>query len=288
MTHNTAKQNEHCLTNFELSEYQQVFGDLNIQIYRQLIKSMEDILQPLIGEDISSHYNNKKTNRDRNTWNVFFLNLCLIVASMLEHETIQGVLGSKPTGLRKRSTSFPEEGAITVEVLLQRLSHFYTTMSQHGMDPDLMKQVVKQLFYIICAVTLNHLLLRKDMCSWSKGLQIRYSTANSCYYTLWTQIRGTEECRLRCVGSCIHKENVLLIEKEKDNILKKPQVIFYMVRLDNNIRHGDIFCVFLKATLSTEKVLTCLKLNLHILNLFPQDLHSGYIDVCKYWRGSNK
>ncbi|TKS73569.1 Unconventional myosin-Va [Collichthys lucidus] len=145
MTHNTAKQNEHCLTNFELSEYQQVFGDLNIQIYRQLIKSMEDILQPLI------------------------------VASMLEHETIQGVLGSKPTGLRKRSTSFPEEGAITVEVLLQRLSHFYTTMSQHGMDPDLIKQVVKQLFYIICAVTLNHLLLRKDMCSWSKGLQIRYN-----------------------------------------------------------------------------------------------------------------
>lgn len=49
MTHNTAKQNEHCLTNFELSEYQQVFGDLAIQIYRQLIKCMEDNLQPLIG-----------------------------------------------------------------------------------------------------------------------------------------------------------------------------------------------------------------------------------------------
>lgn len=50
MTQNTAKQNEHCLTNFELSEYQQVFGDLAIQIYRQLIKCVEDILQPLIGE----------------------------------------------------------------------------------------------------------------------------------------------------------------------------------------------------------------------------------------------
>uniref|UniRef100_A0A8C4HSV0 Myosin VAb n=1 Tax=Dicentrarchus labrax TaxID=13489 RepID=A0A8C4HSV0_DICLA len=145
MTRNTAKQNEHCLTNFELSEYQQVIGDLAIQIYRQFIKCMEDNLQPLI------------------------------VASMLEHETIQGVLGSKPTGLRKRSTSVPEVGAVTVEVLLQRLSHFHTTMSQHGMDPDLIKQVVRQLFYIICAVTLNNLLLRKDMCSWSKGLQIRYN-----------------------------------------------------------------------------------------------------------------
>ncbi|KAM7396859.1 hypothetical protein PAMP_019867 [Pampus punctatissimus] len=160
ITHNTAKQNEHCLTNFELSEYQQVLGDLSIQIYRQLIKCMEDILQPLI------------------------------VASMLEHETIQSVLGSKPTGLRKRSSSFPEE-AVTVEVLLQRLGLFYTTMSQHGMDSDLIKQVVKQQFYIICAVTLNHLLLRKDMCSWSKGLQIRY---NVWQLEEWLMERELADC----------------------------------------------------------------------------------------------
>uniref|UniRef100_A0A3B4YFP9 Unconventional myosin-Va-like n=1 Tax=Seriola lalandi dorsalis TaxID=1841481 RepID=A0A3B4YFP9_SERLL len=159
--HNTAKQNEHCLTNFGLTEYEQVFGDLAIQIYRQLIKCMEDILQPLI------------------------------VASMLEHETIQGVLGSKPTGLRKRSSSFPEEGAVTVEVLLQRLGLFHTTMSQHGMDSDIIKQVVKQQFYIICAVTLNHLLLRKDMCSWSKGLQIRY---NVWQLEEWLSERELADC----------------------------------------------------------------------------------------------
>ncbi|XP_064815584.1 unconventional myosin-Va-like, partial [Oncorhynchus masou masou] len=37
--------------------------------------------------------------------------------------------------------------------------------------------VVKQQFYIIGAVTLNNLLLRKDMCSWSKGMQIRYNVS---------------------------------------------------------------------------------------------------------------
>lgn len=102
--------------------------------------------------------------------------LCFLsaVGSMLEHETIQGVLGSKPTGLRKRSSIF--SAAVTVDVLLKNLGLFHATMTQHGMDSDLIKQVVKQQFYIICAVTLNHLLLRKDMCSWSKGLQIRYST----------------------------------------------------------------------------------------------------------------
>lgn len=50
MKQNTAKQNEHCLTNFELSEYQQVLGDLVIQTYRQLIKCIYKILQPLIGK----------------------------------------------------------------------------------------------------------------------------------------------------------------------------------------------------------------------------------------------
>uniref|UniRef100_A0A3Q3X431 Dilute domain-containing protein n=1 Tax=Mola mola TaxID=94237 RepID=A0A3Q3X431_MOLML len=145
ITHNTAKQNQQSLTNFELSEYQQVLGDLVIQIYRQLIKCMENILQPLI------------------------------VTSMLDPETSQGVLGSKPTGLRKKRTSLMEEGTVTVDVLLQHLDHFHTTISQHGVDSDLIKQLVKQLYYIISAVTFNHLLLRKDVCSWSKGLQIRYN-----------------------------------------------------------------------------------------------------------------
>ncbi|CAN9499418.1 unnamed protein product [Ophioblennius macclurei] len=158
--HNTSKQNEQCLSNFELTEYQLVFGDLAIQIYRQLIKCMEDILQPII------------------------------VASMLEHNAEQGVLGAKPTGMRKKS-SVTEEGIATVEVLLQRLSLFHSTMGQHGMDPELIKQVVRQQFYIICAVTLNNLLLRKDMCSWGKGLQIRF---NVWQLNEWLMERDLKDC----------------------------------------------------------------------------------------------
>lgn len=50
MKHNSPKQNEHCLSNFDLAEYRQVLSDLAIQIYQQLIKCMENILQPMIGE----------------------------------------------------------------------------------------------------------------------------------------------------------------------------------------------------------------------------------------------
>lgn len=49
MKHNTSRQNEHCLSNFDLAEYRQVISDLAIQIYQQLIKCMENILQPMIG-----------------------------------------------------------------------------------------------------------------------------------------------------------------------------------------------------------------------------------------------
>lgn len=95
---------------------------------------------------------------------------------MLEHETIQGVSGVKPTGLRKRTSSIADEGTYTLDSIIRQLNSFHSVMCQHGMDPELIKQVVKQMFYIIGAITLNNLLLRKDMCSWSKGMQIRWES----------------------------------------------------------------------------------------------------------------
>uniref|UniRef100_A0A8C1XST8 Myosin VAb n=1 Tax=Cyprinus carpio TaxID=7962 RepID=A0A8C1XST8_CYPCA len=150
--HNTPRQNEHCLTNFDLSEYRQVLSDLAIQIYQQLIRVIENILHPKIAP------------------------------AMLETETIQGVMGVKPTGLRKRTSSVHEESAHLLESILKQLDVFYYTLLQHGNDTEVVRQVIKQQFYVFCSVTLNNLLLRKDMCSWSKGLQIRY---NVCQLEEW-------------------------------------------------------------------------------------------------------
>jgi len=46
---NTAKQNEHCLRNFDLSEYRQILIDLGVWIYHGLVKLTEAKLQPRIG-----------------------------------------------------------------------------------------------------------------------------------------------------------------------------------------------------------------------------------------------
>uniref|UniRef100_A0A4W5RJF2 Myosin VC n=1 Tax=Hucho hucho TaxID=62062 RepID=A0A4W5RJF2_9TELE len=81
--------------------------------------------------------------------------VCLFppVPGMLEHESLQGISSMKPTGFRKRSSSIYED-----------------------------QEAVKQTFFLVGAATLNNILLRKDMCSCRKGMQIR---CNISYLEEW-------------------------------------------------------------------------------------------------------
>ncbi|XP_040914696.1 unconventional myosin-Vb isoform X2 [Toxotes jaculatrix] len=151
VSQNSAKQNEHCLKNFDLAEYRQVLSDLSIQIYQQLIRVAEGIIQPMI------------------------------VSAMLESESIPSLAGVKPMGYRNRSSSMDTDGggpsSYTLEALIRQLGQFHSIMRDHGLDPEIVGQVVRQLFHCINAITLNNLLLRKDVCSWSTGMQLRYNTS---------------------------------------------------------------------------------------------------------------
>ena len=59
-----------------------------------------------------------------------------------------------------------------------QLNSFLQVLKLHAVDPELVKQVFRQLFYWICAHSLNTLLLRKELCHWSKGMQIRYNISH--------------------------------------------------------------------------------------------------------------
>ncbi|XP_036259538.1 unconventional myosin-Vb [Molothrus ater] len=144
MTQNTAKQNEHCLKNFDLTEYRQVLGHLSIQIYQQLINIAESILQPMI------------------------------VSAVLENESIQGLSSVKPVGHRKYSSN-AGDSSYSLDEMIRQLNTFHSIMCDQGLDPEIIQQVFKQLFYMINAIALNNLLLRKDVCSWSTGMQLRFN-----------------------------------------------------------------------------------------------------------------
>ncbi|XP_051906493.1 unconventional myosin-Vb isoform X3 [Hippocampus zosterae] len=154
MVQNTSKQNEHCLKNFDLAEYRQVLSDLSIQIYQQLIRIAEATIQPMI------------------------------VSAMLESESIPSLAGVKPAGYRNRSSSVDKDGSAgnaaggyTLQALIRQLGLFDGVMRDHGLDPEIAGQVVRQLFHCVNAITLNNILLRKDVCSWSTGMQLRYNTS---------------------------------------------------------------------------------------------------------------
>ncbi|KFV13812.1 Unconventional myosin-Vc, partial [Tauraco erythrolophus] len=156
---NTPRQNKNCLKHFDLSEYRQILSDLAIRIYHQFIIVMENNIQPMI------------------------------VPGMLEYESLQGISGLKPTGFRKRSSSIDDTDTYTMTSILQQLSYFYSTMCQNGLDSELLKQAVKQLFFLIGAITLNSLFLRKDMCSCRKGMQIR---CNISYLEEWLKDKNLQ------------------------------------------------------------------------------------------------
>ncbi|KAF2982046.1 hypothetical protein EK904_000252 [Melospiza melodia maxima] len=144
MTQNTAKQNEHCLKNFDLTEYRQVLGHLSIQIYQQLINIAGGILQPMI------------------------------VPAVLENESIQGLSIVKLVGYRKYSSN-AGDSSYSLDEMIRQLNTFHSIMCDQGLDPEIIQQVFKQLFYMINAIALNNLLLRKDVCSWSTGMQLRFN-----------------------------------------------------------------------------------------------------------------
>ncbi|XP_029285478.1 unconventional myosin-Vb [Cottoperca gobio] len=136
----------------DLSDLTRALSDLCIQAYQQLLSITEKRLQNLI------------------------------VPALLESETIPGLSGSalKLGMSRKRTGSDPRTvggDAPTMAAVLRELGALHTALSHQALPSTQMEQAFHQLTYLISASALNSLLLRKDMCSWSRGMQIRYNVS---------------------------------------------------------------------------------------------------------------
>ncbi|KAK2542027.1 unconventional myosin-Vb-like protein [Columba livia] len=153
---NTARQNEHRLQNVDPQSCCRSLGALAVQLYQQLIRTAEKRLKPMI------------------------------VAAMLESEPIQGLSSSCPPG-RRRSSAAP---AHTLPELLQQLGSFRAALDRHGLAPAVGHQVLRQLLFLVSGTTLNYLLLRKDTCSWSCGIQLRY---NISQLEQWLRVQGLQQ-----------------------------------------------------------------------------------------------
>ncbi|KAM6231952.1 unconventional myosin-Vb-like [Spheniscus humboldti] len=157
---NTARQNEHRLQNVDPQSSCHSLGALSVQLYQQLIRTAEKRLKPMI------------------------------VAAMLESEPIQGLSSSCPPGHRQSSAA----PAHTLPELLQQLGSFRAALDRHGLAPSVGHQALRQLLFLISGTTLNYLLLRKDTCSWSRGIQLRY---NISQLEQWLRAEGLQQSGAR-------------------------------------------------------------------------------------------
>lgn len=141
------------LKNFDLSEYRQMFSDFACWLYSYVLKNSEETIQPLI------------------------------VPAILEHEALASSgMYSHPSNVQrgaKDNDSLPSSPSEQhIEILIRELSHLHKVLLIHVVESDLIYQIFKQLFYFICAFALNNLLLRKDLCNWTKAMQIRFNLSS--------------------------------------------------------------------------------------------------------------
>lgn len=142
---NTPRQNEQCLRNFDLSEYRVVLSNVALWIFNNIVTHLKERIQ------------------------------ALTVPAILEHEAISGLSSNNSSRIRSSSLGEqPESTQQKLDKLLNELTSVNKSLQYHGVDPEIIVQIFKQLFYFMCASALNNLLLRNELCQWTKGMQIRY------------------------------------------------------------------------------------------------------------------
>ena len=129
------------LSTFDLSDYRMVISDLLVQIYHAIIHTMNSQLTSLV------------------------------VPGLLEFEGIPNMTATLPLG---KKLAGPKSD-VTIVSIKDYLQSALTCFEKNFVEPSVVKQVFKQIFYMMNAVTVNNILLRKDFCNCFKGVQIRYN-----------------------------------------------------------------------------------------------------------------
>lgn len=159
----------------DLRESISTLSDVCIQAYQQLVSITQERLHRLISTFsrtlgallppaplMSSHSSSSSS-----------------VPSLLEGESIAGPPGSgvvKLGGSRRRAGSDPRTvgGDVpTMAPVLRELGALHAALSRQALPAPLVEQTFQQLVYYMSASAFNSLLLRKDICCCSRGMQIR-------------------------------------------------------------------------------------------------------------------
>nr|VZI42442.1 unnamed protein product [Spirometra erinaceieuropaei] len=107
----------------------------------------------------------------------------VIVGALLEYEPIANLSCQAFSIGGQQHLKFTRQGTWQSrrphhQRLMNTLEELHDLFTAHGVDRSVLWQFFYQLFFYICSTALNSILLRKDLCNWARGAQIRYNLAN--------------------------------------------------------------------------------------------------------------
>ncbi|EPB79411.1 DIL domain protein [Ancylostoma ceylanicum] len=169
---NTEKQNSHRLQSFDISPIRDQLRLRVEECYQNLMKrAIEPILSPKI------------------------------VPGILQHETTSDV--GVPSGARQQSREMSREAAKKgLDDLLNFLNYVHAKLTVYGADQVLLGQVFGQISSWICALSLNHLMFRKELCNFEKAIQIKHNVTEIQSWLLSKGLGAYREALEPLVQAC--------------------------------------------------------------------------------------
>lgn len=162
MKFNSDIQNQQQLKNFDLVEYKQIIYELILYLYNLMVRYVQELIKGYIVPAILDHDEMARGRGSNNTLKYFF-NVLLVTIYFL---------GVRSTSTDSESSVRPSGGP---QSLVNVLDQYYKQFQYFGLPNCYLEQIFRQLMNYICAISLNNLMLRQDLCVWKTGMKIRYN-----------------------------------------------------------------------------------------------------------------
>ncbi|KAJ2676508.1 Myosin type-2 heavy chain 1 [Coemansia spiralis] len=99
----------------------------------------------------------------------------LIIPGVVESEALPGFTASDSGFFNRLMGTGPRESAVKIENVLSFFNHIWRTMEFYYVDPAIMRQIMSELLCNIGVTAFNNIIMRRNFCSWKRGMQIQYN-----------------------------------------------------------------------------------------------------------------
>ncbi|KAI9312548.1 P-loop containing nucleoside triphosphate hydrolase protein [Zopfochytrium polystomum] len=101
----------------------------------------------------------------------------MIVPAVIENQSLPGYICKQSGGIWGKWGKTSSGSTFTIEQLLNFLSKLSKTMRCYYMEESITRQILTELLRVIGVSAFNHLLMRKNFCTWKRGVQIQYNVS---------------------------------------------------------------------------------------------------------------